>query len=94
MHTHLEPPHEVVPAGVDVQPPAHLLDVLELQLLVTLLVRALPELPLPYRLPHRGVAESVHELLAHAVQPADRRLPHLEHVARRGDEVQRLVRPV
>ena len=89
--THLEPPHQVLARGVNIEPPAQPLDIVKVEPLVLLLVRALPELLLPQRLAHVRAPEPAHQLLPDRVQAAQRRVPHLEDLARRRDEVQRLV---
>lgn len=71
---------QVVPRQVDVEPFAELLDVFEVQLLVSLLVCGLPVLLRPESFTEIKVTEPAHEGLSYSTQLVKGRIPHLEYV--------------
>lgn len=78
----------------DIQSFAQALDVFEVKYLIAFLVRALPILPLPYRLPRFEITKSGHKPLANSVEFLQSQAPLLEDVPCFRDEVERLVRPI
>ena len=86
-----EPLPQLIAGRVEVQSVTHLLDVVEVQLLILLLVGRLPILLLPDRLTHFKTTQPILQPLANRVKLPESDIQHLMLLYVRRDEMKRLV---